>query len=177
MPVNRITVEVELPTGERLLFKCNDTRLTPDKSKFHVYGGTISLNGTRIKGARVSGEISNPEPDKKPGQRLPVKRIKYALAHAIAVRLGFESGTTAAKKVADWYPVQDFRDVNKARNHRSLKPFEIRLMDWDDGIVAVLTQGVEAGKQYEWLGLRYDMTKRWPDEGLSIVRLETVAED
>ena len=177
MPVHRFTVNVDTPTGARLTFKCNDTRLTPDRSKFHIYGGTLSVNSKRLQGVKVSGTITNTEPSRKPGQRLPVKRIKYALAHAIAVRLGFESGTTAAKKVADWFPVQDFRDVNKARNHRSLEPFEIRLMDWDDGIVAVLTQGVESGKQYEWLGLRYDMTKQWPDEGLSIVRLKTVAED
>ena len=161
MPVHRITVEVDLPTGDRLSFKCNDTRLTPHKNKFQVYDGTLSFNGKRIQGTKVSGEITNPEPDKKPGQRLPVKRIKYALAHAIAVHLGMEASTMAAKKVADWYPVQDYRDVNRARNHRSLKPFEIRLIDSEDGlIVAVLTQGVEAGKQYEWLGLRYETTNR-----------------
>ena len=176
MPVKRLTVELETPTGDRISFKCNDTRLSKDRNKLHVYGGSLSVNGNRINRAKVSGTATNPNPNNRPGQRLPVKRIKYALAHALAVHLGFDEAG-ASKKVADLFPIQDHRDIIKARNHRSIKPFDIRLIDYEISIVAVLTMGVEAGQKYEWLGLRYDKEKSWPDDGLSVVSLVISTED
>lgn len=170
MPSHRIKVMIDQPDGTRLQFNSNETRLSPDRSKFYLYDVTLEVNGKRIHGVKGTGTITNPHPDKKPGQRPPMTAIKYRLAHAIAVRLGY--GTTksgADKQVRDWFAVNDHCDVRRQRQKKGLEQFTVWLMEDEPDIVAILVPGELQPGEHKLLGLRYDKAQQWPDDELYTV--------
>lgn len=133
---------------------------------------TIEINGKRINGAKVRAQVSG-IPLSRTGPKDSPKSLKYYLAFHLAKHLGCSKPD---HQVADWYGMNDPRDVNKAVLKWSSIPHCSVLQETEECIFVILTPP-DPMESPKCAGIRYWKRDKWPDEELMMFSVSNQVED